>query len=524
MSDLPRLLGDIFERNARLYPQKTAYVFEGRRITYAQFADRIRRAANALAVRGLAHQGRFAILAQNCVEYFEAVGAAETAGMIAVTLNWRLALPELIEIAADCTPTILIFETRFTAQADGLRSRVPGITHFIAIGENAPNWAERYEDVLAAAPTTLPARRPDPEDGVYLIYTSGTTGRPKGVLLSHRAIMSGGLGLAWEFGARPTDRMLIVMPLFHIGGKINQIIFSLIGATIVLHRTFEPAAILRSIEEERITCAHFAPTMVRALLDAPEFHRYRRDTVRAIQYASAPMSVTLLREAIGAFGPIFTQVYGMTECLVGTILHPHQHVLDGSPEQVRRLASAGQPFFSHDLRVVRPDGTDCATDEIGDIVIRGASIMNGYWNNTSATVETLRDGWMHTGDMGFLDSENFLFVADRKKDMIVSGGENIYPREVEEALLTHPAVDQCAVIGVPDSHWGESVKAFIVLKPDQAATEQTLIDHCRTLIASYKKPRSIDFVDALPRLYHGKIDKKQLRARYWKGQDRQVVS
>jgi acyl-CoA synthetase (AMP-forming)/AMP-acid ligase II len=279
---------------------------------------------------------------------------------------------------------------------------------------------------------------------------------------------------------------------------------------------------LRCIEQERITNAHFAPVMVRSLLDCPELARFKKDSLRSIQYASAPMSVAQLREAMAAFGPIFTQVYGMTECVVGTILHAHEHLPDGTPAQARRLASAGQPFFDHAIRAVRPDGSDCAPEEIGEVIIRGPSLMTGYWNNSAATVEALRDGWMHTGDVGFFDSEAFLFIVDRKKDMIVSGGENIYSREVEEALLTHPAVLQAAAIGVPDSHWGESVKACIVLRPGCAADADELIRHCRNQIASYKKPRSIDFLAELPRLFNGKVDKKQLRARYWQGEGRQV--
>jgi acyl-CoA synthetase (AMP-forming)/AMP-acid ligase II len=521
MHDTPTVLGDVIERNARYFPGKTAVVFEDRRVTYAQFAARVRKLANALAAGGLARQARFAILAQNCPEYFEAVGAAERAGFIAVTLNWRLSPRELADILADSTPTVLIFEAQFSAQAESLRRQGSSIERFIVIGGSA-DGAESYETVLASAPDIAPITRPEPGDGVYLIYTSGTTGRPKGVSLSHRAILSAAVGISWETGVRPDDRMLIVMPLFHIGGKINQLANMVLGATIYLHRSFDAEAILRCIETERITSAHFAPIMVRSLLDHPELARFRKDTLRSIQYASAPMSVALLREAMAAFGPIFTQVYGMTECVVGTILHAHEHRPDGNPAEVRRLASAGQPFFNHAIRVARPDGSDCAPDEIGDILIRGPSLMTGYWNNSAATVETLRDGWMHTGDVGFFDSEAFLFVVDRKKDMIISGGENIYSREVEEALLTHPAVLQAAVIGVPDPRWGESVRACVVLRPACTAGEDELIEHCRSLIASYKKPRRIDFVDALPRLFNGKIDKKELRARYWQDQDRQV--
>jgi len=521
MTIAPSIVGDVIERNAQLFPAKTAVVFEGKHPTYAQFASRVRKLSNALAADGLKRGMRLAILAQNCIEYFETVGTAELAGFIAVTLNWRLAPAELAPIIEDCTPTVLIFEERFRPQAESLRGH-RCIERFIAIGA-ASDWAESYEAVLASGADVAPPFRPEPADTVYLIYTSGTTGKPKGVELSHRAILSSAIMNSWGIGAWTSDRMLIVMPLFHIGGKICQLAFHVLGATIYLHRAFDAKTMLRCIEDERITTAHFAPIMVRDLLDVPELANYRKDSLRAIIYASAPMAVAQLREAIAAFGLIFNQVYGMTECVVGSILHAHQHLPDGTPAEVRRLASAGQPFFDHEVKVVRPDGSECATDEIGEILIQGPSVMTGYWNNPAATAETLRGGWMHTGDMGFLDDESFLFVADRKKDMIVSGGENIYSREVEEALVTHPAVEHAAVLGVPDPRWGEAVKACIVLRPGRNATEDELIEHCRALIASYKKPRSVDFVDALPRLFNGKVDKKTLRALYWEGRDRGVV-
>ena len=515
------VLGDVIERNARYFPGKTAVVFEERSVTYSEFAARVRKFANVLCSGGMQRQARFAVLAQNCPEYFEVVGAAEMSGFIAVTLNWRLSPRELAQIVVDCAPSMLIFEPQFTAQVATLRTQCGSIGRFIAIGA-ATDWAESYEALLLAASDAPPPLRPQPDDGVYLIYTSGTTGRPKGVQLSHRAILSAAVAISWECGVRPSDRMLIVMPLFHIGGKINQLANMVLGATIFLHRSFDAEAVLTCIETERITSAHLAPIMVRGLLDHPDLARFRKDALRSIQYASAPMSVALLREAMAAFGPIFTQVYGMTECVVGTILHAHEHLPDGTPAQARRLASAGQPFFDHAIRVVRPDGTDCAPDEIGDILIRGPSLMTGYWSNSAASVEALRDGWMHTGDVGFFDSEAFLFIVDRKKDMIVSGGENIYSREVEEALLTHRAVLQAAVIGVPDERWGESVKACVVLRPECTTDSDELIRHCRDLIASYKKPRSIDFLDALPRLFNGKVDKKQLRSHYWRNEARQV--
>ena len=521
MTIAPVTVGDVIERNAELFPSKTAVAFEGKRPTFAEFATRVRKLSNALAAGGLKRGGRVAILAQNCLEYFETVGTAELAGFIAVTLNWRLAPAELAPIVADCTPTVLVFEERFRAQAEHLRQQ-GSFQRFIVIGE-ATDWAEGYEAVLASGADKPPPFRPEPADTVYLIYTSGTTGKPKGVELSHRAIVTAAMMNSWGIGAATSDRMLIVMPLFHIGGKICQLCFHVLGATVYLHRAFDAVTMLRCIEDERITAAHFAPIMVRGLLDAPGLAGFRKDSLRLVIYASAPMAVTQVREAIAKFGLIFHQVYGMTEHVVATVLHAHQHLPDGTPAEVRRLASAGHPFFDTAIRIERADGSECDREEIGEVLLRGPSMMSGYWNNRAGSDETLRGGWMHTGDMGFLDDNGFLFVADRKKDMIVSGGENIYSREVEEALLTHPAVEHATVIGVPDTRWGESVKACVILRAGHAATEQDLIEHCRALIASYKKPKSVDFMLEFPRLFNGKVDKKTLRAAYWQGRDSGVV-
>ena len=234
------------------------------------------------------------------------------------------------------------------------------------------------------------------------------------------------------------------------------------------------------------------------------------------------MAVAQLRRALATYGPIFMQVYGMTETGLGTVLHPHQHVLDGTPEQTRHLSSAGQAAIGYQVRVVRPDGTDCDPEELGEVLIAGPGVMRGYWNNHPATFEALEGGWMHTGDIGTFDKDNFLYVLDRKKDMIISGGENIYPREVEEAIYHHPDVLEVAVVGMPDDRWGESVKAFVVRKRGTLVTEDEIIAHCRTLIASYKKPKRVVFIEALPRLPNKKIDKKQLRVADWAGRDRQV--
>jgi acyl-CoA synthetase (AMP-forming)/AMP-acid ligase II len=327
---------------------------------------------------------------------------------------------------------------------------------------------------------------------------------------------------AIEMSVRSTDTMLLVMPFYHIGAKCNYLMISFVGASVILHRSYDIRAISADIHRHKVTTVHLAPVMVKDLLDLPGFVKSHYASLRLIQYASGPMAVAQLRQAIAAFGPILVQIYGMTESGLGTILHPHQHVLDGAPEWIRRLGSAGQEALGYRVRVVRPDGSDCEPEEQGEIWVKGPGVMVGYWNNHPATLNAIEDGWMKSGDIGAFDKDRFLFVLDRKKDMILSGGENIYPREVEEALYTHPAVAEAAVIGIPDSRWGESVKAFVVLTPGNAANEGDLIEHCRKHIASYKKPKSVEFVSALPRLPNKKIDKKQLRAPYWDGRTRQV--
>jgi acyl-CoA synthetase (AMP-forming)/AMP-acid ligase II len=512
-------LRDITIRNAQLYPNKEALIFNERRVSHQDMAARIFRLANALIGLGLRPQERVAMLAPNCCEYLEVFGACESANLVIVNMNHRLSSRELIAIVRDCEPAALVFHKQFRDLAEDLIAALPGLRRIVCI-EGSRDGAVPYEDLLRSAPDAPPQVPIRDSDVAYLIYTSGTTGKPKGVMLSHRAVTESARCISHEGGARCSDTMLIVMPMFHIGGRIEQLSYSIIGATIVLHAAFDAGAILRSIEKERVSSAHLAPIMVQRLLDSPELNAVDKSTLRTIHYASAPMPVPTLQRAIAAFGPILTQVYGMTENIVATLLTPAQHVLSGSAAEVRRLGSAGQPFLTCRIRIVRPDDSDVGVGEIGEILVQGPGVMNGYWNNSTATANALRDGWFYTGDLGMFDSDRFVFVVDRKKDMIISGGENIYSWEVEEALRSHAAVAEAAVIGVPDAEWGEAVKAFVVMC--DAVSADDLIAHCRATIASYKKPKSIDFVEALPRLFNGKIDKKALRAPFWPDVTRQV--
>jgi acyl-CoA synthetase (AMP-forming)/AMP-acid ligase II len=512
-------LGHLIEHNARCHPRRQALIFNGRGITHSEMSARARRIGSALQ-RDLPPQSRVAILSQNSIEYLETMAGVHLAGLILVTLNWRLAVPELVRILRDCEPAILIFESQYTEAVVKLRAEGVAV-RFICVG-NPSTWAESYEAVLSAGDADGPFTRVSPDDTALLLYTSGTTGQPKGVMLSHSSLLAGARTNCSIGHVRTLDRVLITMPLFHVGATIMYLGYSVEGATVVLHRNFDAVSALRAVETEKVTHMHTAPTMIHQLLEAAATTKFDTSSLTNILYSSSPMSETLLRRAIDRFGPIFTQIYGLTECVGGTSLQPYQHVLFGNEKEVRRLASAGQPNIDGKIRIVGDDGHDCKPGEVGEILLLSASVMQGYWNNTLLSLQVLRNGWFRTGDVGYVDDEGFLFIVDRKKDMIVSGGENIYSREVEVALVTHPEVAEVAVIGVPDPQWGESVKAFIVRRPGSSIDAESIIAYCRSKIASYKKPRSVDFVTALPQLPSGKIDKQALRAPYWQAAPRKV--
>jgi len=524
------ILGDVFERNAQCYGGLPAIRFEGGTTTHRELADRVCQLVDALARRGVGRGDRLAILSRNLPEYLEIYGAAGWGGFMGLGLNYRLSAPEQLHILQDAAPAVLFYEAHYAQRVAELRPHLPADLLYVELRsserEPLPPGAPAdltYETLLREGQATPPREPARPDDTLFLIYTSGTTGKPKGAMLGNEAQLEQARVQAMGHAAQPTDRMLIVMPFYHIGGPTELLTFLCMGATIVLHREFDARAILHSIEAERVSAAHLAPTMIQMMLDELEHRAYDLSSLHTICYASAPMSTALSKRARAAFGPIFMQIYGMTENGLGTALLKHQHIIDGPPEAVKRLASAGQPYLGTDIRIVRSDGERCAPHEPGEILIRSASLMQGYWKQPEATANALIDGWLHTGDIGYFDDEHYLFVVDRKKDMIVSGGENIYSREVEEALVSHPAVLEAAVIGVPDATWGESVHAFVVRREGQATDADALIQHCRSLIASYKKPRAVTFLPELPRVPSTrKVDKQALRKPFWSAQHRQV--
>jgi len=508
------ILGDIFERNAALYGAAPAIYFEDRVVTHAQLLTRACQLGNALANQGLRQGDRVLMLAQNCLEYLEVIAAVGLTGLTSVGLNYRLSAREQLHIIEDCSPSVWIFEAQYAARVEEICRVLHTPPTLICIGALPAAFSLHpldYNSLLAQSLSTRPTMHATEQDRVFLVYTSGTTGKPKGVIHTQQGQLEQLKICSSAFGAQPEDRALLVMPFYHLGVVSIFLSYAWTGATLVLHRAFEAKAIFASFAQHRVTVALLAPVMIQMMLDEPEEVRQQPNDLHTIFYSSAPMPVPLLKRAIHQFGLIFVQVYGMTESMLGTYMYKYQHKLQGEPHEIKRLASAGQPYFGVKIVVRREDDSLCDTNEVGEITVFSHAVMQGYWNNHVATHQTLRDGWCYTGDMGYFDEEKYLFLVDRKKDMIISGGENIYSREVEEALLTHPLIFETAVIGVPDEKWGETVLAFVVCRGAQPS-ESELIEHCRSQIASYKKPSAIRFIDALPRISStNKVDKKKLR-------------
>lgn len=511
----PLTLGDIFVDNARRFGDKPAYICEGRQLTHAQLLDRARRLAAALHRVGVRRQDRVSMLAMNTLEYGEVLAAGHLSGAIIATVNFRLAAPEILWILNDATPRVLIFEARYMEVIDQLRPQLVSIETYVCIGARA-DWAIEYEQFLESGDAGEAPVQATQEDIACLIYTSGTTGRPKGCMLGQGEMRVLAHILANEMRCGCDDRVLLVMPMFHIGAMAVGLGVQFRGGTVVLHRQFDAAAASNAMREQQITIVHLAPTLVQMLLDHAEEAGVELPNVRTVLYSAAPMPVPLLRRAMAAMPQAgFLNLYGQTE-VVTSGLPREMHKPEGDEREQRWLLSVGHPFPNTQVRIIDDQGRDCPVGEAGEIVVRTAAMFRGYWNNTAATHETLRDGWCRTGDVGRFDEDGLLYLVDRKKDVIISGGENIYSREVEEALVSHASVAECAVIGLPDPKWGESVCAVIVLKPGAHIGEAELIDHARTQIASYKRPRRIIFAQALPKLPTGKINKVELRKIYAK--------
>ncbi|WP_007024839.1 acyl-CoA synthetase [Saccharomonospora iraqiensis] len=502
-------LGSWPERRRRISPDRDAVWFEGSTTSHAGFAERVRRVASALAAHGIRTGDRVAWTGENHPSALETLYACGQLGAIWVPVNARLTVAEAEYVLAHSGSSVVLHGREHGDWADALRDRLPAVRHWIATEPPPSGGADSlpYEDLLTEAD---PEQRDHPvtlDDPCLIMYTSGTTGRPKGAVLTHGNMTSNAVNQYLGLHMVPDERTLALAPLFHIGGLNGTVNPALLaGGCAVVLRRFDPADTLRVLEQQRVNSFFAVPTMLDAMAREAEFHDRDLSALRGIGAAGAPVPLPTLRTWLDR-GVTMQQCYGMTEAAPGCT------VLD-SADAVRKVGSAGKPMFFTDLRVLRPDGTDTDTDEVGEIVVQGPNVMAGYWNEPERTAEVLVDGWYHTGDAGSLDPEGYLYIHDRYKDMIISGGENIYPAEVESALLELPEVEEAAVIGVPDETWGEVGLALIRPAPDCDPDADAIRAALATRLARFKVPRHVEFVDELPKTATGKVRKPDLRARY----------
>lgn len=510
-------------RALQQHPDRTALICGTRKTSFRQMADRVGRLAAGLRDVGMRDGDRVAILSLNSDRYFEYLIAVPWGGGVINPCNTRWSVAELAYSLDDSGSRILLVDDQFLPVARDLKARCADLDVIIHIGDapTAPDMLN-YEDLIGRSQPMEDALRRD-ADLLGLFYTGGTTGTPKGVMLTHANFMSSALALASENIIARGGVFLHAAPMFHMADLGCSAVAWLLGNTHSFIPAFNPQAVAEVTERDRVTDTLLVPTMVQMLVDHPVMAEGRdMGSLRSILYGGSSIAEAVLDRALAALPEVsFYQAYGMTELApVATILPAAYHRPEGRVGD--KLRSGGRAACCTEIRVADLAGNPLPPGGKGEVLVRGPNVMKGYWNKPEQTAAALRGGWMHTGDAGYLDADGFLFIIDRMKDMIISGGENIYSAEVENALARHPAVQTCAVIGIPDEKWGEAVHGFVILKPGQAATQEELTAHCRQLIAGYKCPRSIEFVPDLPLSGPGKILKTELRKRFWSNRGPQV--
>lgn len=513
---------DIIYRNAILYPDIEAFVWGSDRKTFRQFNERVNRLVHALLDLDVKRGEVIGILSWNRLEYPEVFGAAAKGGFILAHFNPRLQAEELIHVINDSEAKTLFLGPEFVEVINRIRGQLSKTKRFLVFGdEEDPMMA--YQKVLECHGAEEPEPLVVEDDPLVIFYTSGTTGTPQGALYTHRQKMENTTIKALDIGVEFGDRHLVVIPMFHIGGDSHVWPFFLRGGcNVIMPRyTFDPAETLKIIVEEKITDVHIVPTQLVTLLNLPDLKHYDLGRLKRVWYAASPMPTEVLKRGLEAFGPVFLQGYGLTESGPHTTVLNQSHHRDamGAGGDIRVLGSCGQPCIGVHIRIVNEAGSDTTAGEIGEILIKSKRIMTGYWRNSDATKKAIRGEWLYTGDMGYYDERGFIYIADRKKDMIITGGENVFPKEVEDMLYRHPAIAEAAVIGIPDPLWVERVHAVVVLKEGATATENEIIGFCKEHIASYKAPKSVEFAESLPKNPQGKILKRELKGTYRAGQE-----
>lgn len=507
------VLGDIIRTSARRLPEKLALVFRGRRFTYGELNDRVNRLANGISRLGFKPGDRISILLSNCSEYIELLFALAKSGITAVPVNFRFVGNEIEYIVNNSESQFLIYGEEFQDSVQAVKDNFKfiGEKGYLYVGANPPVYAHSYEEFIDNSSPEEPAVDVKEDDTFYFGYTSGTTGFPKGAIRSHRCNYTLFLATNAAFGLCEEDVSLIIMPLFHSNSIWFCLAQLLAGGTIYLYPSggFNPREILEIIEREKITFSSLVPTMYTLILNLPDKEKYDTSSLRVLLTSSAPL-MTKTKEDILAFFKYVSlfEGYGATESGLVTTLRPK--------DQFRKVRCCGQACSSVAVKILDPEGKEVGPGVVGELFSRSPYQFEGYYKMPQADRDAFRGEWFSAGDMAAYDAEGYYYIVDRKKDMIISGGENIYPTEIDDILSKHPKVLEAAVIGVPDEKWGEAVKAVVILKKEAQATEEELIRYCKERLAGYKVPKSIDFVAEMPKSPTGKILKRQLREAYWK--------
>ena len=519
--------GRFITRSARYWPEQTAILFRDQAITYRQLDERSSRLANALIALGARKGDRIAVQSYNRPELVEFECALYKAGLVKVALNARLSPAETEETINNAQARIVLAGPAHAAGVAALRERLPEVELYVGFGQPAadhPAGFLDYETLLAAASTTSPDVDMAPDDLAVLHFTSGSTGKLKAAMqtvgnrfASLRKVVMG------RMRAGPGDVLSLASPVTHAAGMFMQP-FLYQGGTILLHERFDAEGFLAAIPQHKVTHCFVVPTMINMIVAHPQARDFDLSSLRLVSYGSAPIAPARIKEAWSVFGPVLSQGYGAGETtggLVALTTEDHRLAIEGGREEL--LTSCGRLFSESDLRLVDDDGKEVPQGEIGEIVIQGPDVFAGFWREPEITAATLKNGWLHTGDLARMDPQGYISIVDRKKEMIISGGFNVYPTEIEQVLYRHPAVYEACVVGVPDATWGEAVKAVVVLREGHAANADELVAHCREFLADFKKPRSVDFVAELPKNANGKMSRKELKERYWAGHTRRVA-